>query len=71
MISRFSRLLTVRLRPGRGELLCRLALPPARCLPDGLARELVVVASPTVPCLRRLTVYRRVTGAPEEPPRAA
>lgn len=71
MISRFSRLLTVRLRPGRGELLCRLALPPARCLPAGLARELVVVASPTAPRLRRLTVYRRAGDAPVDPPRAA
>ena len=68
MISRFSRLLTGRL-PHR--FVCRIPLIPRDDAPHGLARELVLVVSPTAPHLRRLTVYRRHAIAPTEPPRAA
>ena len=59
MISRSSRLLSFRLWSLRRRLVCRLGLPQR----DALARELVLVASPTAPHLRRLTVHRRL-GAP-------
>lgn len=52
MTSRFNRLLNLRVLRRRGELLFRLALPPTRSLPVRLARELIVVTSPTVPYLR-------------------
>jgi hypothetical protein len=68
MTSPFSRLLAGRLR---GRLICRFALRPSRSASAALARELVVVLSPSAPYLRRLTVYRRLAAAPTEPPRAA
>ncbi|HVC35160.1 MAG TPA: hypothetical protein VNL16_16730, partial [Chloroflexota bacterium] len=68
MISRFRRLLTDRL-PHR--LICRFPLIARYDATHGLARELVLVVSPTAPHLRRLTVYRRHAIAPTEPPRAA
>jgi hypothetical protein len=68
MTSLFSRSLTPWLR---GRLICRFALRPSRGASSALARELVVVLSPSAPYLRRLTVYRRPTGGPVEPPRAA
>jgi hypothetical protein len=68
MTSPFSRLLARRLR---GRLICRFALRPCRGADAALARELVVVLSPSAPYLRRLTVYRRPAAGPAEPPRAA
>jgi len=71
MRSRSNRRFSLRLRRRRSGLLCRLVLPDFSALPDGLAREFVLLASPTTPHLRRLTVYRRRSGAPDEPPRVA
>jgi len=68
MISRFRRLLACR---RRGRLLCRFALPPCHGAGSPLARELVVVLSPTAPHLRRLTVYRRLAADPADTPPAA
>jgi hypothetical protein len=68
MISRFRRLLA---RWPRGRLLCRFALPPCHGAGSALARELVLVLSPTAPHLRRLTVYRRLAAGPADPPQAA
>ncbi len=62
---------SLRLRRRRSGLLCRLVLPALFPLPDGLTRELVLVASPTAPRLRYLTVYRRALNGHGEPPRAA
>jgi hypothetical protein len=67
MISRFSPHLLGRL-PRR--LICRFPLLPAYGT-SGLARELVLVVSPTAPHLRRLIVYRPCLTTPTVPPRAA
>ena len=70
---RSSRLPWLRLRSGRGRLLCLVGLP-IRSGPTGrFAAELALVASPTAPRLRRLTVLRRLdAGAhPDGAPRAA
>ena len=54
--------LSVRLRTVRRRLLCLIGLPEQST--DGaFTRQLVLVASPTAPHLRRLTVHRRL-GAP-------
>lgn len=71
MRSRSNRRFSLRLRRRRSGLLCRLVLPAFTALPDGLAREFVLIASLTAPHLRRLTVYRCLRGAQDEPPRAA
>jgi hypothetical protein len=63
---------TIRLRTFRGRLLGLLSL--SRIDPaGGYCRETVLIASPTSPRLRRLTVYRRLGGPPPRPdlPRAA
>jgi hypothetical protein len=67
----FRRLPSLRLRRVRGRLLCRLILPLGRTVPDSCVREVVVVAGPRSPRLRRLTVHRCRTGGHEDPPRAA
>ena len=67
MRSPFSRLLSLRLRRIPGRLLCSLPLPRADCACQPFLRELVVVASPTRPHLRRLTVYRRLPASAEDP----
>jgi hypothetical protein len=63
---------TFRLRSFRGRLLCLLSFPRLHAT-DGYVREILVIASPTPPRLRRLTVYRRLAGPPPRPriPRAA
>jgi hypothetical protein len=74
MLSRFSRLLSIRLRTVRRRLLCRFPLPQRRSPSECVGRELVLVASPTPPYLRWLIIYRGGTGPmpePVEPPRAA
>ncbi len=62
----------LRLQPLGWRLICRLRFP---FLPWHTAqRELVVVASPTAPHLRRLTVYRPqsdLDGHVDDPPQAA
>jgi|GEM_PF-5553458 len=64
MISRFRRLLRGWL-PRR--LICRFPLFLADDTSRGLTRELVLVLSPTVPHLRRLTIYRRCATDPGDP----
>lgn len=68
MISRFRRLLRGWL-PRR--LIYRFPLLPADDTSHGFTRELVLVLSPTVPHLRRLTIYRRYTTDLGGPPHAA
>ncbi len=62
-----------RLRPVRNRLLCLIRLPWRDA--NGIStRELALVASPTSPYLRRLTVYRRRAtppSYPDTPPKAA
>jgi hypothetical protein len=63
---------TIRVRTFRGRLLGLLSL--SRINPtDGYIRETFLIASPTSPRLRRLTVYRQLGGPPPRPnfPRAA
>lgn len=65
---------SLRLRPTRGRLVCRISLPVRRFARGACHRELVLVASPLAPRLRRLTVYRRLADplrGPDEPPRTA
>ncbi len=63
----------LRLRPIRNRLLCLVRLPWCDAS-STCTREFALVASPTSPYLRRLTVYRR-SGAPpsypDTPPKAA
>ena len=63
---------TFRLRSLRGQLLFLLSLPRLH-VADGYVREILVIASPTTPRLRLLTVYRRLAGPPPRPriPRVA
>jgi hypothetical protein len=63
---------TLRLRSVGGRLVCLLSLPRLHAA-EGFVRELLVIASPTPPRLRCLTVYRRLAGPPPRPrlPRAA
>ena len=68
MTSPFSRLLARHLR---GRLICRFALHLSRGTSCALAREVVIVLSPSAPYLRRFTVYRRLAAGPNRPPRAA
>ncbi len=70
MSFRFSRSFSFRIRTAGGRLLCQLAVPPAAGMAEHIRRELVLVASPTVPHLRRLMVYRRLA-EPDGRPRAA
>ena len=51
--------LSVRLRTVRRRLLCLVGLPE-RSSDGPFTRQLVLVASPTAPHLRRLTVHRRL-----------
>ena len=63
---------TISLRSVRGRMLGLLSL--SRINPtDGYVREDLLIASPTSPRLRRLTVFRRLGGPPPRPdlPRAA
>lgn len=74
MISRSNRRLAVRLRQVAWQILIRVALPQRGGSRDSAGRELVLVASPTPPYLRRLTVYHgrnRLEPQPFDPPRAA
>ena len=74
MRSPFSGILPLRLRRTSGRILCSLPLPRADCDSESYLRELVVVASPTPPRLRHLTVYRRLPASaegPGYPPQAA
>ena len=69
-----SQLLPLRLRRIPGRFLCSLPLPRKGCAREPFLRELVVVASPTSPYLRHLTVYRRLPESvegPGYPPQAA
>jgi hypothetical protein len=63
---------TIRLRTLRGRLLGLLSLSRLNAA-HGYVREDLLIASPTWPRLRRLTVYRRLGGPPPRPdlPRAA
>jgi hypothetical protein len=63
---------TLRVRSFRGRLICLLSLARLH-VEDGYVREILVIASPTPPRLRRLHVYRRLAGQPPRPtlPRAA
>lgn len=54
--------LSVRLRTVRRRLLCLIGFPE-QGIDGAFTRQLVLVASPTAPHLRRLTVLRRL-GAP-------
>ena len=61
-----------RLRSFRGRLIGVLSLARLH-VGDGYVREILVIASPTPPRLRRLNVYRRLAGQPPRPtlPRVA
>ena len=63
---------TLSVRSVNGRLVCLLSLPRLHAA-EGFVRELLVIASPTPPRLRRLTIYRRLAGPPPRPrlPRAA
>jgi hypothetical protein len=63
---------TIRLRTFRGRLLGLLSLSWLN-VTGGYVRETLLIASPTSPRLRRLTVYRQLGGPPPRPdlPRAA
>ena len=62
---------TLKVRSVRGRLVWLLSLPRPYAA-EGFVRELLVIASPTPPRLRRLTVYRRLAGPPRpRVPRAA
>jgi hypothetical protein len=68
-----SRAVPFRLQATSRRLLCLIGLPddPAA---GGFARELVLVASPRPPRLRRLIVHRRLAGpapCPDDTPEAA
>ena len=68
-----NRLPAVRLWSAGGRVFCRITVP-WRDAGGGLTREWALIASPTAPHLRRLTVYRRSPGPPafpDEPPAAA
>ena len=54
---------TLKVRSVRGRLVWLLSLPRLHAA-EGFVRELLVIASPTPPRLRRLTVYRRLAGPP-------
>ena len=62
----------LRLRSGRGRLICLVALPARTGTTGRVAAELALIASPTAPRLRRLTVLHRLDAVdPEGAPRAA
>lgn len=66
--------LPLRLRQTRGRILCRLSLPQLKLTSEPFTRELVLIASPKAPHLRRLTLYSRKstrTEGPDCPPLAA
>jgi hypothetical protein len=54
---------TLRIVSLGGRCVCLLSLPRLHAR-AGFVRELLVIASPTSPRLRRLTVYRRLAGPP-------
>jgi hypothetical protein len=62
---------TLRIRAIGGRWVCLVSLPRLHAA-EGFVRELLVIASPTPPRLRHLTVYRRLAGPPPRPrlPRA-
>ena len=55
-----------RLRPVHNRLLCLIRLP-WRDVSATHIREFALVASPTAPYLRRLTIYRRREAPPSHP----
>jgi single-strand DNA-binding protein len=63
-----SRQSPIRWQPVARQLLCRFPLPPCHALAPAFSRELILVASPTAPRLRRLIVYRRRTEPMARPP---
>jgi hypothetical protein len=63
----------LRLRPGRGRLLCLVVLPRPLVRSGRFTRELAFVASRRAPHLRRLSVLRPLDDGPrpDGAPRAA
>jgi hypothetical protein len=63
---------SIKVRSFRGRLICLLSLARLH-IADGYVREILVIASPTSPRLRHLSVYRRLAGQPPRPtlPRVA
>lgn len=74
MISPSNRLPRLRLWTARGHLFARLSWPARHTLLTDVSDELVLIASPTTPHLRRLTLLHRRSRPPVlsgGPPEAA
>lgn len=74
MIRRSSLAFPLRLSKVGARLLCHIPVPRFWRASESRAREMVLVASPTLPHLRLLMVYRSLdnrAAEPDGPPRAA